>query len=218
MGRKIFISYKYGDTKVLALDNIWQTKARHYVDKLQKFLDQGDHINKGEQDGQSLGDFSDEHIASKLRDKIYDSSVTVVLVSKGMKNPFETERDQWMPWEISYSLKEHSRDGRISKTNAILAVALPDELGSYSYFIEKNALCGGKILKTSFLFDIMRKNMFNIKRPQTSECNGSTLYHGHSSYIETVKWSDFIGSINHYLDIAAGINGNIDSYNIVKSV
>jgi len=218
MGRKIFITYKYGDTNVRALPGPYTTRVRDYVDELQTLISDEDHINKGELDGESLEDFSDEYIASALRDKIFDSSVTVVMVSATMKDPFAAESDQWMPWEISYSLKEHSRNGRASLSNAVLAVALPDRWGNYDYYISHNAACNSRTLKTDMLFGIMRDNMFNIKNPDTKDCNGNTIYYGESSYIHTVKWDDFIVDINHYLDIATGINGNIDNYNIVKTI
>lgn len=218
MGRKIFISYKYGDTSVLALDNTYCTKVRDYVDQLQMLIDDEDHINKGEQDGQSLVDFEDEAIASMLRNKIYDSSITIILVSKNMKSLYLNEKDQWIPWEISYSLKEHTRDGRTSLTNAVLAVVIPDYYGSYDYYITQNVACGSTSYNTPFLFSIIRENMFNMKVPETTDCNGNTIFFGYHSYIHNVKWSDFITAIDQNLDIAFNINRNINNYSLVKVV
>jgi len=228
MGRKVFVSYKYADTQVQDLnvyEENWfgqkikvQTKARHYVDELAKILDNEDHIFKGEDDGESLADFSDETIASKLRDKIYDSSITIVLVSKGMKT-YEAEKDQWIPWEISYSLKEYTRNGRTSLSNGILAVVLPDEWGSYEYYITQDSVCNCRSLNTPFLFQILRDNMFNIKTPNTKICsNGSTVYYGDSSYIQSVKWDDFRSNPNYYLNKAIELRDNKEDYNITKTV
>jgi len=217
MGRKIFITYKYSDTNVRALPNIFYTKVRDYVTKLQNLLNSEDHINKGEEDGQSLEEFRDEAIASILRDKIYDSSITIILISPNMKTTAR-ERDQWIPWEISYSLREHTRNGRTSLSNALLAVVLPDILGDYNYFMRSNEICNSTTFHTENLFSILKKNMFNIKNPQTRQCNGNTVYEGHHSYAYTIKWDEFIENINHYFDIATGINGNIDNYDIVKAI
>jgi len=227
MGRKIFVSYKYGDTQVQDLniyDNSFfgiqkiQTKARHYVDELCKILENDDHIFKGEDDGTSLADFSDEYIASSLRDKIYDSSITIVLVSKGMKN-WTSEKDQWMPWEISYSLKEYTRNGRTSLSNGIIAVVLPDILGSYDYYITNDNVCNCRNLNTNFLFQILRENMFNIKKPTTEKCsNGSTIYYGDCCYIQSIKWSDFKNNLNFYLDKAIELRDNKDNFNITKAI
>jgi len=218
MGRKIFITYKYGDTNVRALPNIFFTKVRDYVDKLQGLIDINDHINKGELDGESLEEFEDETIASSLRNKIYDSSITIVLLSPNMKTSYASEKDQWIPWEISYSLKEHSRNGRASLTNAVLAVALPDTWGSYNYYINYNMACNSRTLNTDFLFQIMRDNMFNIRTPDTKDCNGNKIFYGQASYIFSVTWDDFVKDIDHYLNVATNINSNIGDYKIVKSI
>ena len=136
MGKKIFVSYKYADNQVQSLPNVFfeDTTARHYVDEIQELLEEDDHINKGENDDEDMGSLANSTIGSKLGDKIFDSTVTIVVVSKGMKEN-KSEKEQWIPWEISYSLSVQSRQGQNSKTNAVLVVVLPDENGSYEYYI-----------------------------------------------------------------------------------
>lgn len=226
MGRKIFISYKYGDSNVFPLKSpigefVEPTKVRDYIDELQKLLAADDHINKGEADGEDMSDFKDSTIESKLRDKIYDSSITIVAISPNMKESGKAETDQWIPWEISYSLKEHSRDGRTSRTNAVLAVVLPDKNNSYGYYLNQNTCCSSKCrsLKTYTLFQILRDNMFNAKDLIGSPCdNGDKVYTGDSSYIYSVNWDKFKANIGYYLDKAVELNGNIDKFNITKLV
>lgn len=97
----------------------------------------------------------------KLRNRIYDSSITIVMISPNMKESFKLDKKQWIPREISYCLKETSRinangDAVTSKTNAMLAVVLPDQYNSYNYYTYKNNCCDSscRILKTNTLFDI----------------------------------------------------------------
>lgn len=220
MGRKIFVSYKYGDGQVLALPgNPWDTTARHYVSELQARLDRDDHINKGEQDGQSLADFSDDTIASKLRDRIYDSSLTIVLISPGMKTA-ESETEQWIPWEVSYSLRTKTRNDRTSGPNALLGIVLPDRTGDYRYFIQDESCphCKSRTINTHTTFDILKRNSFNVKKPEYADCadhaGGGKVYLGRPSYIQYVKWGDFHQAPTDYLAAAYSAQENIDGYNI----
>jgi len=217
MGKKIFISYKYADQNVRGIHGINLTSVRHYVDVLQSKIDKSDHINKGEDDGEDIGTLSDSTIASKLGDKIFDSSVTVVFISKGMKENIP-ENDQWIPWEISYSLYEQSRQGINSKTNAMLGVVLPDQSGSYEWYYRSNVECKSITHHTNQLFEILRKNMFNIKTPKFRTCNGSAIHEGEPSYIKTVKWDNFINGINWHIEKALEIWRIRDQYEIRKTV
>ena len=146
MGRKIFVSYKYADHQVENLDAWSNSSVRDYVTEFENILEDSDDIYKGEGDDEDLSDLDEETIWSKLKDRIYDSSVTVVFISPGMKESYKKDKDQWIPWEISYSLKETSRKNKngtpvTSKTNAMVAVVLPDTNGSYSYYLEEHSCC-----------------------------------------------------------------------------
>lgn len=220
MGKKIFVSYKYSDSQVKSLDGIFETTARHYVDIIDKLLEtQYHHIFKGEDDGEDMSTLADSTIGSKLGDKIFDSSVTIVLITKGMKENIP-EKDQWIPWEVSYSLKEQSREGGNSKTNAMLAVVIPDENNSYDYFMTSNPSCNSITYHTNNLFQILRDNMFNLKDKESNvkHCNGSKIYLGRPSYITSVKWENFISNADYYLDLASEIRQDIDKYDLKKTV
>ena len=220
MANNIFVSYKHSDNQVYPIPGIKNTTARDYVNKIEKMIEEGDHIYKGEDDGEDIGSLADSNIASKLGDKIFYSSVTIVLISKGMKETFTAEKDQWIPWEISYSLREQKRDSGKSKTNAVLAVVLPDESGSYDYYLKYNADCNSTTYNTPWLFQILRENMFNLKEIEsnTRECNGSKLYEGYFSYIYSVRWEHFDGKLNNYVEVANSIRKNIDKYEIIKTI
>lgn len=217
MARKIFVSYKHEDSDVQAFGFKSSSTARDYVDAIiEKF--EGDEIYKGEGD-EDLSAFKDDTIKSHLRDKIFDSSITIVLISPNMADG-TPQHEQFIPWEISYSLQEPTRDGRTSKSNGVLAVVLPDRNGSYEYYISRHGCQGSNAitLHTERLFQILEDNMFNKKSPTATPCNvcGKLLYSDRPSYIASVKWRDFMAGTDKYLKMTDEIRGAIQSYNIAK--
>lgn len=227
MGKKIFISYKYADDQVKNLVLGENSTVRDYVDEFEKKVDSSDDIFKGESEGEDLSDLSDDTIWESLKDRIYDSSVTIVFISPGMKETGKKDRDQWIPWEVSYSLKETSRkskkgDAITSHSNAMLAVVLPDENNSYTYYLESKSCCSGGCTThhTNRLFTIVKKNKFNrTKNASKRTCdNDNTIWTGTCSYIKAVKWSDFITDYQKYVNFAVDRQDHIDEYDICKEV
>ncbi|MBQ7274516.1 MAG: TIR domain-containing protein [Clostridiales bacterium] len=227
MGKKIFVSYKYSDNQVKNLRSGEDSTVRDYVDDLMTRIDNSDDIFKGEEDNEDLSKYEDDTIWSMLTDRIYDSSVTVVFISPGMKEEGKLERDQWIPWEVSYSLKETSRKNKngqaiTSHSNAMVAVVLPDSNGSYSYYLEPRTCCDSKCTThhTDKLFSIISKNKFNrIKNESKRTCdNNKSIWTGTCSYIEAVKWEDFIKDYKKYVDKAVERQENIGEYKIYKEL
>ena len=222
MGHKIFVSYKFADDQVKNLNGQQNSTVRDYVDELENYFDSSSHIYKGESSGEDLSELSEEGIWSKLRDRIFDSTMTIVFISPGMRVLGEDEKDQWIPWEVSFSLrttkrKKQNGDIYTSNPNAMLAVVLPDTDGSYNYFLEQRNCCAEGCLMhhTNNTFEIIKKNMFNLKSADTSVCDsGSTIWRGESSYVRSIRWNDFLVSIESHIDAAYTRQENIGDYDI----
>lgn len=226
---KIFISYKYADKHVkqnsscdwghwvAGLDNGNYLTARDYVTHLmEKILT--DHTNKAEKDDEDLSHLSEEAIQQKLYDRIYDSTVTLVIMSKQMKDPVREEKLQWIPREVSYSLREKTRDDRTSYANGIIAIALPDEDGSYDYAVVHKD-CGVRTWQTHSYFNILSKNMFNRKKKNHNFCSDCVSFHhegGDHSYIHPVKWDDFVNNHNKYINHVLDLKERIHEFELTK--
>lgn len=225
---KIFISYKYGDKSVrqnnscnwmhwhAGIDGGNYLTARDYVDHLmEKVLT--DHTNKAEKDDEDLSHLTEEAIQQKLYDRIYDSTVTIVLISKNMKE-VEHESFQWIPREVAYSLRDKTREDRTSYTNGVLAVILPDEGGSYEHGI-KHYNCVTEIQTHNF-FKIISANMFNRSKHNRHICTVCGGYHHYGddhSYIYPVKWDDFVQNHNLYINHALGLKDRLNEFNLTKT-
>ena len=142
MASKVFVSYKFADNNVAYLYSplyspysYTSTTARSYVDDFKRRAEnEGCIVYKGERADDDLSYLSDDTIWQKLRDRIYDSTVTVVFISPNMREKYRSERDQWIPWEIAFSLRETTRNDRTSHSNALIFVILPDRNNSYDYY------------------------------------------------------------------------------------
>ncbi len=124
------------------------SENRKYIPIKNSILDDDD-VYKGEDSDEDISSWDENAIWAHLKDKIYDSTITIVLISPNMKEPGKWQRSQWIPWEISYSLRETTRNDRTSHNNAILAVILPNKNGSYDYYNEDD------------LFPILKDNINN---------------------------------------------------------
>lgn len=223
ISKKIFVSYKYKDSNVHPLseyapgkDTDYSHTPRHYVDKIIDTIGQ-EHIYKGEKSGEDIGHLADDTIDSKLKEKIFDSSVTLVLISPNMWDKSKYEKDQWIPNEICYSLRNKKRGDKTSKANAMLAVVLPDSNGSYDYAVVHYS-CVTQWQTGSF-FAIIRNNMFNRSTKKLTKCDTCGEYHhagADHSYMHPVKWSDFIADHNHYIDHALSLRDQIDDFEVSK--
>lgn len=227
---KIFISYKYGDRHVKQNDSCnwseWISGiqggnyliARDYVTHLmEKVLT--DHTNKAEKDNEDLSHLSEETIQQKLYDRIYDSTVTIVLISKNMKDFLKVEKNQWIPREIAYSLREQSREDRTSYTNGMLAVVLPDEEGKYEYAVVDET-CGVRCWQTNSFFKIIGGNMFNRLNKKHDYCGECSGYHHHDddhSYIHPVKWDDFVSNHNLYIKRVLNLRDRLEEFELKKN-
>ena len=227
MSYKIFVSYKYRDTSVYPLKSyvdeiLSPTKVRDYVDKLEELFDKTNNIYKGESDDEDLSNLSDDEIWEKIKPRIFDSSITIVLISPNMKEQQLTDRAQWIPWEIAYSLRETTRGDRTSHSNAILAVVLPDRKNEYFYFSYRQSCyrgCSCIYYQLQSLFSILRKNMFNQLYPKQIICEEhGSIPTGDYSYISSVYWADFIRSPMYFINHAIQIKEHIDEYTICKEV
>ena len=205
MGHKIFVSYKYHDTSVYqTIDHrLFEgmkerlINVRDYVDVLETYVEEySDHYWKGEENGEPLDDKSDDWIWEHLKTLMFDSTLTIIMISPNMKENI-SEKNQWIPWEVSYSLGNKTRKSSTGKpirsvTNAMLAIVLPDVNNSYQYFFETRTCCEStcRLHKTNSLFKIIGRNTFNLLEPESNDCKiGDKIYHGNMySYIPFYRW------------------------------
>lgn len=186
MSHKTFISYKYSEAKDLRDDIIEKLgeDAQYY---------QGETSNSP-----NLTDLTTETIKEKLKDMIFDTTVTIVIISPNMKD------SNWIDWEVEYSLKKITRGDRTSSINGIVGV-IQKVNGSYDWFIEHKTNChGNRVLsyKSGKVFPIISKNHFNSD-PSIWHCDTCETYdYLNGSYIAYVEEENFLENPQYYIENA----------------
>lgn len=221
MGRNVFVSYKYADSNVAPIGHAYYSTARDYVNYLEDLLTSNDHAYYGEREGEDLSYLTEDQIYEKLKDRIFPTSCTIVLISPEMRDQGKKDRYQWIPWEIYYSLRETTRANYTSRRNGILAVVLPDRNGNYNYALEDKRCCFTPCIKhhTEKLFTILKENMFNRINGDKRICyQNDTVWNGECSYIPMVKWCDFATNVDYFIEKAESIKDNAEAYDLHISV
>ena len=202
MAHKTFISYKYSE-------------ARDLRDRIIEALGDDATYYKGEtSDSPDLTDTSTENIKIALRNMMYDTSVTIVIISPLMKE------SKWIDWEIEYCIKDNTRKNRTSHTNGIIGVIMKYE-GSYSWFKTTNKNsdgCSYSSYDESKVYDIINRNRFNQNPKQYSCQLCKTVDSLTGSYIAYVEEDDFLKDPAMYIDNAYDKSENDASgYDLTKT-
>ncbi len=200
MARKTFVSYKYEE-------------ACDLRDEIIKCLGDDAIYYTGEtSESPDLTDETAEKIKESLKNMMYNTSVTIVILSPSMK------KSKWIDWELEYCLKEITRKDRTSKTNGIVAVVMKYE-GKYEWLIKENENCHKtKTLSydQSKIYSIINENHFNSIPPKW-HCDTCKTYDSErGSYISYVKEEVFLKDPNYYIEIAYEKSEDISKFKLKK--
>jgi len=200
MARKTFISYKYSETQNLR-------------DKILKALGDDAQYYQGEtSDSPDLTDTTTDNIKKNLRDMIYGTSVTIVIVSPNMT------KSSWIDWEIEYSLKETRRSDKTSRTNGVVGIIMKYN-GGYDWIQTKKKNidgCNSIMIDNKKLYSVIRNNRFNLKEPVYSCDKCKTVDWLTGSYISLIKEEIFLSDLSKYIENAFQKSKDIKSFNIKK--
>lgn len=200
MARKTFISYKYSEARQLR-DNILDSlgeDARFYSGETASSPD--------------LSNTTVDKIKTSLKDMIYSTTVTIVIISPQMI------QSRWIEWELEYSLKSIKRGDQNSSTNGIIGV-IQKVNGSYDWLttVSKNSDgCTSKSHLTNKMFPIINNNRFN-QAPPSYACNDCKTFNRLSgSYISLIPEDEFLSDPSLYIENAYEKSKALAKYEIKK--
>lgn len=205
MARKTFISYKHSESQDLR-DEIIKSLG---VDAMYY---QGETV-----DSPNQTDNKTETIKKNLTNMLFDTSVTIVIISPNMT------QSKWIDWEIEYSLKEITRADSTSRSNGIVGVVAKGKTisNSYDWFITRQTQRDGCITlsyEDSKVYKIIKENRFNLKEEVYACDNCRSVDSLKGSYISFVQEDDFLDNPHKYIENAYNKAQEIDKYEIVKEI
>ena len=201
MAHKTFISYKYSEAQQLR-DDI-----------LSALGDDAQYYQGETSDSPDLTDTTTENIRKNLKDMIYGTSVTIVIISPNLK------KSKWIDWEIEYSLKEITRSDKTSRTNGVVGVIMKCN-GGYDWILSQNKNqdgCKSSTVNNAKLYSIIYNNRFNEEPPVYLCEKCETVDKLTGSYISLIKEEDFLKDPGKYIENAFEKSTKIKKYNIVKN-
>lgn len=160
----------------------------------------------------NMGDRTTEYIKEKLKDMIYSTSVTIIIISPKMIE------SNWIDWEIEYSLKQIKRGDKASGVNGIVGVVMKHN-GGYSWLRPSKVNsdgCTSVSTNDDYLYDIIQKNRFN-QVPKVYSCEiCQTVDRLSGSYIALVNEDEFLNDPSRFIENAYDKSKNVEGYDICK--
>ena len=149
-------------------------------------------------DSPDMSDESNRKIQEYLKDCMFPTSVTIVIISPHMKE------SHWIDWEISYCLKKIKREGRTSHRNGLVGVIMKVN-NSYDWFKYRQTNSDGCSVcnyHTEKVYDLINDNRLNQEPPVYScdKCKCVNALTG--SYIAFVEEDEFLANIDKYINNA----------------
>lgn len=186
MAHKTFISYKYSEAQGLR-------------DEIIKHLGESAQFYQGEtSESPDLTDNTTSTIKKHLSDMMYNTSVTILIISPHMKE------SKWIDWEIEYCLTKYSREDRTSHMNGIVGV-IQKVNGGYEWFRNSERFDDGSsafVYKEDYLYSIIKNNRFNQVPKQYVDKKHKTYDRLTGSYISFVDEDEFLSDPKKYIDNA----------------
>ena len=201
MARETFIAYKYSE-------------AQDLRDQIIEKLGEDASYYKGETgESPDLTGTTVENIKENLKDMIFGTSVTIVIISPNLK------KSKWVDWEIEYSLKEYKRGNTTSRTNGIIGVVMKVN-GNYDWLISSYQNpdgCTTRSIDNSLLYDIKINNRFNLITDEKYSCpTCRTFDQLNGSYISIIEQDRFLSNPQHFIENAYQKSKKIENYKLSK--